>query len=207
MKLIDIDRRDSVYSLIEALKLSKRKVRVWQSIKETCNYSYGFIEEINPLKRTIKIRFGKPEVINFDENQYIYFHYPHRNLIFKAKIKRAAQGCIEVSLPILVKLQDARAERRTNLGLQSNQYVKVVIMRSSSEKLESKLRVLDLSPSGMALVVSKFIYEGLEADDRIVVKGISADDEDRVYVIRNKRHILNKIGSTQEFRIGLELCR
>ncbi|PIK15128.1 hypothetical protein [Halobacteriovorax sp. JY17] len=208
MELIDVDRRYSIDSLIQTLKENKSKIRVWQSIKETGDYSFGVIESINSLNRTIKIRIKKSESTTLDKRQHIYFHSSCRDIIFKAQIRDSAQGCLEVSLPVLVKLQEARAEKRTNLGIQSTQYAKVLLIRSSHEKLESKLRVLDFSARGMALMVNKFIFEGLSVDDKIIVTQVSPEGEaeNKTYVIRNKGSILNKIGSSKEFRIGLEFC-
>lgn len=207
MNLIDIDRQHSLSSLVESLKKNKSKMKVWQSIKQTQDFSYGIIVDINTFSSTIKIRLNKKEVTEFDKHQDIYFHSSCREIIFKAKIKNKYEGFIEISFPVLIKMKEARTEKRTNLGLQSNQYVNLLLINKNNEKLETKLKVLDFSDSGLALLVNKFVFEELDVDSKVVVKKVSPNGEfeSNIYIVRNMGTILNKISSTKEFRIGLEV--
>ncbi|GEM_PF-6292580 len=208
MNLIDINRQHSLSSLIESIKKNKSKLKVWQSIKETQDYSYGMIVNINTFTSTIKIRLNKKEVSEFDKNQDIYFHSPCREIIFKAQIKGTVENHIEVSLPVLIKIKEARTEKRTNLGIQSNQFVKALYLNEGNEKLETKLRVLDFSDHGLALLVNKFIYEGLTVGSKVAIRKLSLDGEaeSKIYIVRNMGSVINKIGSSKEFRVGLEVC-
>ena len=94
----------------------------------------------------------------------------------------------------------------TFLGIKSYHYAKVSFFNKFKEKVDAKLKVLDFSTNGLALIVDKLIFENLNVDDKIVLRDISIEDciTKKIFIIRNKGELTNKIGYSNEFRLGLE---
>ena len=192
--------------MLSSIKSARRKVRLWQAIKETHDSDYGVIEEINTLTRTIRFRIPTNKKITLNPKEPLFFHSPYRDALFKSTIKNIYQGCIEVSFPKVVKVREARSEIRTVLGIKSYHYAKVSFYNKFKEKVDAKLKILDFSTHGLALSVDKIMFENLNIDDKIVLRDISIEDcvTKKIFIVRNKGELTNKIGYSNEFRLGLE---
>lgn len=207
-KMIDIFKPHSIKSFIRTAKKDRAQLKLWQTISRTKDYHLGIIEHIDPISNAITFRVPKCQKLEFRKSDELYFHSPYRDLIFKAEIREIERNCVTITFPNLIKFQEARTEKRTYLGLQSYHFAKVTMLNKFRERVDAKLKVLDFSSKGLALIVNKYLFESLNVDDKIVIRETSVNGEikNRIFIIRNVGNVTNKIGHTNEFRIGLELC-
>lgn len=207
-KMIDITQSHSIKAFLQSVKKDRAPIKLWQSIKQTKSYHLGIIDHIDTLHNTVTFRIPKCHKLDFFKVDTIYFHSLYRDLLFRSNICHIERNLVTITFPTLIKFQEARAEKRTYLGLQSYHFARVTVLTGFKEIINAKLKVLDFSNNGMALIINKYLLKTLQVNDKIVIRETSINGEikNRIFIIRNVGDITNKIGHTNEFRIGVELC-
>lgn len=205
--MITIENINHMNSLVSSIQKMKTKIHLWQEIDKTHSYDFAVIESVDSYKRRIRLRLPKIESINFDDDSELFFHSSFREVVFKAKLCKIHQGCVEIEFPPYLKMKDSRTELRTSLGIKSYHYIKISYLNQFQEKIDIKSKILDFSQSGISIIVNKFTFNSLRVGSEVIVNSSSLGDQNnnRFFIVRNKGDLINKIGFSNEYRVGLEL--
>lgn len=203
--MTDITEFEEIVALLKRVIQSKEKVRIWFIEDGIRIYHYAYPNSYNQTKNTIIFRSLRNDKFSFKNGSTIFFHSPEKEVIFKTTVKSNDTVFLELELPVMVKCNECRAEKRIRFGLKSEHYAQVFCMNKYKEKLNVKLKVLDTSTNGCALLISSSLFNTLEVNDKLMIKRLSCDkEEDLVFVIRNKAPLPINVGATISYRIGLE---
>ena len=155
----------------------------------------------------IRFKVESNDANKFTTADYLFFHSPHRDMIFKADIKKIENGAIYALFPSLIKLTEARIEKRESYGVNGYQNAKISYQDKHNEKITIEVSILDSSSSGLAVMVSDAVGHDLNINDKIKVHEVTLDVTKivRIYVIRSKV-VMDKVRpDTIFYRLGLEL--
>jgi hypothetical protein len=208
MNTVNLNRPQAIKAFLNSARKSRADVQLWQNTDKKRVIYTAKIELVDTLSKDIIVRTSKIDKIDLIKNSEIYFHSPYRGLLFKSTIKLIERKRVIISFPSLIRFQDARSEKRTHVGKESYHFATVSLLTKFKEKIHTKLKVLDFSGHGLALIVNKYIYNSIQLNEKIIIRETTVNNEikDAVYIIRNLGDLTNNLSHSKEFRVGLELC-
>lgn len=203
---IDIRNRSQILSLVKSV--NKDPFRVWQKSKKKRKFSFCKVKKINDLQGDILIESHDNSNIMDFNNDYIYFYSPIKSLIFKAKVKKlVSKRHLLISVPEMVKIEDARTEKRKNWGFRSYQFLDLSIVTTNLDKKQiEKTRILDSSENGVGIIIDINQAEHLKVGNKLITLTSSIEGiENRVGVIRSIVFQDNGLTGAKFVRVGIEL--
>ncbi len=207
-KYTDLLQHNKITAFLQNTQRSRATIRLWQSFDKTQDYSYGIIEHIDSTNRVIRFRIPKAKNIKLNPAEDLFFYSPYRNMLFKAKIRKASKHVVEIDYPNKVKIEESRSEQRTHFGLNSYHFAKILVLTQDKQKLSAKVRVLDISNSGIAFIVNSLMSNVLNVNDKIIILDTTASPtiKNNIFIVSNVIQLTNKLSYSKEFRVGLKLC-
>ncbi|MCO4795527.1 MAG: hypothetical protein KC493_17540 [Bacteriovoracaceae bacterium] len=202
LKMVDISNSANVKKILKDLFKSKKSLRIWQSIDETRNYCYGTIVKFSQMNESIEMCATDKEQFSFDENINLYFHSHFKDTLFKTTITDNGPDKIIIKRPSFVKIRDVRTEERKSFGLQSYQSANLQI----TAKINSKVKIVDSSSTGIGLIVNKYLFDKLNEGDIITITDSTLPEfKNRTAVVRNLGTMDKMLNNQLLFRCGLEI--
>lgn len=201
---IDIYNSKIIKKFLAELFKDELSVKIWQNINETKNYSTGKIIKYKHHENLITFCPDPGEVFNFDPKKELYFHTRFKETIFKSEIVKASSDSVVIKRPALVKIKEARSEKRKNFGLHSYHFAELEF----PNKEISKAQCLDTSKSGMGIMVGRPVFAEMSKGLKLkVVNSSVAEHIGKTAIVRNLSPIDNILTNEVSFRVGLEFVQ
>lgn len=202
LKMVDISNSTNVKKILKDLFKSKKNLRIWQSIEETKNYCYGTIQSFAQMDKTLEMIPADDQAFDFDKEINLYFHSHFKDTLFKTTITENGSNKIKIKRPSSVKIRDIRTEERKVYGLQSYQSANLQL----TAKMNSKVKIIDSSSTGLGILVNKFLFDKLNEGDIISITDSTLPEfKNRTAVVRNLAALDKQLNNQLLFRIGIEI--
>jgi hypothetical protein len=199
---VDIYNSKTIKKFLGELFKDNSIVRIWQNYSESKNYCLGKIVKYKHNEELITFKSEEGYEFNFNKNLEVYFHTNFKETIFKTEIVQISSDSIIVKRPALVKIKDARAERRKNFGINSYHFAELEFPNGDLHKVYC----LDTSASGVGIMANRSVFadmfKGLKVE---IINSSVAEHIGKYAVIRNLGPIDNVLTNEVNFRIGLEI--
>lgn len=203
--LIDLGDRDLIKTILENLKSSNVRVRLWQKLTSMHRVNFAAIDSVDLVENKVHLRPFRGKKFHLTPCPYIYFHSNYRTTLFKTTIKERDAFHLEIKVPQFVKIQEGRNQERKPLG-KNSAYSAKIKLDGRGEQLT--VQVLDLSEKGAALGVPRIFYEVCELGSFITLNSKNVPHlEGRIAIVRNKATYAPDPmrPNLLKFRLGLEI--
>lgn len=202
--LIDLDDIDLIKTILENLKNSGTKVRLWQKLSSIHKVNLAKVDFINFVENKVRLKPFKGREFFLSPTPYVYFHSNHRTTLFKTTILERDAFRLEIKIPKFAKIHEGRREERKSLGEDSS----LATIKLDGLGKQIRVKVLDISQRGAALSVPRGLFDLAEVGSFITVisQHVSFLDN-KIAVIRNKAAFTPdaKYPNFIRFRLGLEI--
>lgn len=151
-------------------EISKNRDEILKTIRESNNKNKNILWQnhddnrmvleitdliLDPITEVIKFNVLEPKLIDKDKSLYIKLH--HRNMIFKGSVVMKNDDGIFVQIPDQVKLEELREHKRYEFeSTESRQVLLQVDSSIQNIKEHMKINLLDVSQSGIGIIVNPF---------------------------------------------------
>ncbi len=203
--LIDLEDRDLIKTILENLKNSNTRVRLWQKLTSIHKVNFAKVESVDFVENKVQLKPFKVRKFFLSPTPYVYFHSNHRTTLFKTTIQERDAFRLEIKVPKFVKIQEGRSEERKNLG-QDSPYLATIKLDGLGK--EVKVKILDISQRGAALGVPRSLFDMAEVGSFITIASQNVSFLDnKIAVVRNKAAYTPdpKHPNFIRFRLGLEI--
>lgn len=201
---IDISNSHVIRKILKDISIDKYPVRVWQDIEKTHSYTDGFIVDYKGTESKMIIKAQKGKKFSFDRSLEVYFHTTYKDLIFKARVLDGDLYEIILAKPIVVKIDNLRANIRKNFGLNTYQTVTLIL----KDGQELKVNLHDVSKDGMGILLAKRYFKFFTNNLILkIVKSTLPQVVGKSVCVKNKGQVENVLGPENLYRVGFQFVK
>lgn len=208
LNMVDVSTKSAIASLLETVHKKDIGLQIWQNNDGIKVKAAGKLVKFKKGITSLTIKSNDKSLQKRFELKEIYFFCPYRTMIFKSNLLEIKNKELKLSFPELVKIDEARSEKRHNLGLRSYQHIIAQFIPKDQDEIfhPSKLKVLDYSENGCGFLISTMFGKLLsEGDEFNILKSTIEEQLGRVGEIRNFTSFTNNLTGEKFIRIGARL--
>ncbi|EQC50674.1 hypothetical protein [Bacteriovorax sp. DB6_IX] len=205
-ELIDIQKKEHISTILRLALRNKFPIHIWQRDSKVRERADGVVINLDIDKSVLELEATKESCFDEFELGEIFFFAEFRKAIFKAQVLKIGSRKIRISLPQMIKVEEARCEPRVKYGLRSYQSLDITTKSQKSANFITDLQMVDSSKDGVGFLARPLKVNGLNIGDKIFTERATVENiEGRIGVIRSITKQSNSLSGEKLLRIGVEL--
>lgn len=175
MKINHTKSQIEIRSLLLSAIFEAKIFLIWQRTEDN-NIQFQIEGKLDSIDEQGQMTFNLNESVEFDLEKDVFFAMTDSTLVFKIKVLKYNEKQIFTNLPEEAKYKERRKDKRKKYKIKDYKQVELLFIFKEGVKGDNVLSsVIDISKSGICLLVTKETLNQIETEKELVITSISSD--------------------------------